>query len=179
VDASELRPTASREALYEDSLLESVREALGDQLRGWLVRLAATDPHRLGEFLAVHRLGVKALALHDDEMLRLVDQWVPMETNVGPMTLADFVAPRRDRYSVDRSVPPAGAVAAAQDIALINGGYTYDADGSSDSRAHRLAIVVERLDRATWQPDSVADQAVDLGTRPFLSAQRPWIGWLW
>ena len=43
VDATELRPTASREALYEDGLLESVREALGDQLRGWLVRLSTTS----------------------------------------------------------------------------------------------------------------------------------------
>ena len=101
VDASELRPTASREALYEDGLLESVREALGNQLRGWLVRLAARDPHRLAEFLSIHRLGVKALALFDDEMLRMVDQWLPVETNVGPMTLADF----RERYGVLRYSP--------------------------------------------------------------------------
>ena len=76
VDTSELRPTASREALYEDGLLEATREALGDQLRGWLVRLAGTDPRRLAEFLRIHHLGVKALALHDDEMLRLVEQLV-------------------------------------------------------------------------------------------------------
>ena len=44
VDTTELRPTASREALYEDSLLDAVREALGDQLRGWLVRLGARRP---------------------------------------------------------------------------------------------------------------------------------------
>src|SRR5690606_5076506 len=69
IDTTELRPTASREALYEDGLLETVREALGDQLRGWLVRLAARDPARLAEFIGIHRLGVKALALHDDEML--------------------------------------------------------------------------------------------------------------
>ncbi len=118
VDATELRPTASREALYEDGLLETVREALGDQLRGWLVRLAATDPHRLGEFLAIHRLGVKALALHDDEMLRVVDRWLPVETNVGQLTLADF----RERYGVLRYCATAdqfrqlAAIAAAQNI---------------------------------------------------------------
>ena len=48
VDTTELRPTASREALYEDGLLDTVREALGDQLRGWLVRLAARDPRPAG-----------------------------------------------------------------------------------------------------------------------------------
>ena len=43
VDTTELRPTASREALYEDGLLESVREAIGDQLRGWLEGLNDED----------------------------------------------------------------------------------------------------------------------------------------
>ena len=95
VDATELRPTASREALYEDSLLEATREALGDQLRGWLVRLAASNPQRLAEFLQVHHLGVKALALHDDEMLRLVDQWWPIETNIGPTDAGRVPRPAR------------------------------------------------------------------------------------
>src|SRR3954447_2148283 len=47
VDSTELRPTASREALYDDGLLAETRDAIADQLRGWLVRLAATDPRRL------------------------------------------------------------------------------------------------------------------------------------
>ncbi len=57
IDTTELRPTASREALYEDSLLADVRESLGDQLRGWMTRLAATDPLRLAAFLRIHRWG--------------------------------------------------------------------------------------------------------------------------
>jgi molecular chaperone HtpG len=90
VDSTELRPTASREALYDDGLLADTRDAIADQLRGWLVRLAASDPRRLGRFLTIHHLGVKALALHDDEMLRIVEQWYPMETNMGQVTLAEF-----------------------------------------------------------------------------------------
>ena len=90
-------------------------------------------PTRAGcaEFLDVHHLGVKALALHDDEMLRLVERWWPMETNVG----ADDArrVPRRatacsaTAATVDEFRQLA-AVAAAQDMALINGGYTYDAE---------------------------------------------------
>ena len=130
VDTSELRPTASREALYEDQLLEATRQHLGDQLRGWLVRLATRDPARLRAFLQVHHLGVKALALHDDEMLRLVAEFWPLETSVGPQTMAEF----RDRYGmlrftaqVDefRQIAP---VAAAQGLAVINAGYVYDAE---------------------------------------------------
>ena len=173
VDASELRPTASREALYEDGLLDSVREALGDQLRGWLVRLSATNPHRLAEFLSIHHLGVKALALHDDEMLRIVDRWWPMETNVGRMTMAEF----RERYGVIRysatldQFRQLAAVSAAQDVALVNGGYTYDADLIARLAQVDPAIVVERLDPSDLATKfNPLDAAVELSVRPFTAA---------
>ncbi|MDH6224990.1 HSP90 family protein [Streptomyces sp. MJP52] len=129
VDTAELRPTAGREALYEDALLESTRDALGDVLRTWLVRLGRQDPARLRDFLRVHHLGVKALALHDDEMLRLVADFWPMETNVGPHTLSEF----RERYGLVRWTPlvdefrQLAPVAAAQGLAVVNAGYVYDA----------------------------------------------------
>jgi molecular chaperone HtpG len=173
VDTAELRPTANREALYSDGLLETAREAIGDQLRGWLVRLAARDPHRLAEFLAVHRLGVKALALHDDEMLRLVDQWLPVETNVGQLTLSEF----RARHGVLRYSPTLdefrqlAGIAAAQDVPLINGGYVYDTDILERLPLVDNSIQVERLD-----PTDLAtrfeslDPGVELALRPFLGA---------
>ena len=176
IDASELRPTASREALYEDGLLESVRESLGNQLRGWLHRLAATNPHRLGEFLAIHGIGVKALALHDDEMLRMVERWLPFETNVGQLTLADF----RDRHGVLRYGPTTdqfrqlAAIASAQNIALINAGYAYDSDIIERLPLIDNSVSVERLD-----PTDLAtrfeslDPGLELSLHPFLAgAQR-------
>ncbi|MEV4623971.1 HSP90 family protein [Asanoa sp. NPDC049573] len=176
VDTSELRPTASREALYEDGLLDSTREALGDQLRGWLVRLARTDPRRLGEFLRVHHLGVKALALYDDAMLQLVAAWWPMETNVGRMTLGEF----RERHGVIRysattdQFRQLAGVAAAQDLALINAGYTYDTE-----IIERLAQVERGLRTERLDPTDLAtrfetlDPGVELGLRGFsLAAQR-------
>ncbi|MEH1012593.1 HSP90 family protein [Micromonospora sp. CPCC 206060] len=173
VDASELRPTASREALYEDSLLESTREALGDQLRGWLVRLAGADPRRLAEFLQIHHLGVKALALHDDEMLRLVEQWWPMETNAGQSTLAEF----RERHGVIRYAASIdefrqlAAVAAAQDLAVVNAGYTYDTELIERLPAVDRAVLIERLEPSdlTTRFDSL-DPATELALRPFLTA---------
>src|SRR5690606_26075832 len=148
VDTEELRPTASREALYEDGLLESTREALGEQLRGWLVRLADTDPSRLRAFLDIHHLGVKSLALHDDEMLRLVDRWWPMETNVGRVTCAEL----RQRYGTIRycatidEFRQLAAVAAAQGMAVVNGGYTYDSEIIERLPMLDSAILVDRLD---------------------------------
>jgi molecular chaperone HtpG len=173
VDSGELRPTASREALYDDSLLDSTREALGDALRGWLVDLARTNPGRLNEFLRVHHLGVKALALHDDEMLRLVDQWWPMETNVGQMTLAEF----RSRYGEVRYTATTddfrqlAAVAAAQDLPLVNGGYTYDAEIIERLPAVERGLPVTRLDPTDLATRfDMLDPDAELALRPFLTA---------
>ena len=173
VDAGELRPTASREALYDDGLLDATREALGDQLRGWLAGLARTSPERLDRFLGIHHLGVKALALHDDEMLRLVDQWWPVETNVGRMTMAEF----RGRYGLLRYCATAdefqqlAGVAAAQDIAVINGGYTYDSELAERMAALEPGLAVSRLDPSDLTTAFTAlDSATALATRPFVTA---------
>jgi molecular chaperone HtpG len=173
IDASELRPTASREALYEDTLLDAARDALGDQLRGWLVRLAQADPERLGEFLRVHHLGVKALALHDDEMLRLVEQWWPMETNVGRMTLQEF----RQLHGLVRYAATIdefrqlAAVAAAQDVAVVNGGYTYDTEIIERLPGLDRSVLIERLEPTdlTTRFDTLPP-AVELALHPFLAA---------
>jgi molecular chaperone HtpG len=176
LDTSELRPTASREALYEDSLLDAARDALGDQLRGWLVRLAGRDPRRLTEFLDIHHLGVKALALHDDEMLRLVDRWWPMETNIGRMTLADFRAQHGlVRYTVQvDEFRQIGAVAAAQGMPVVNAGYIYDAQLVERLSAIDPGVLIERVEPSdlTTHFDAL-DPGLELAKRPFLvRAQR-------
>jgi len=173
VDSSELRPTASREALYEDELLESTRLRLGDALRGWLVGLARTDPERLQQFLGIHHLGVKALALHDDDMLHMVEQWWPMETNVGRMPLAEF----RSRYGTLRysattdDFRQLAAVAAAQDLALINGGYVYDTEIIERLSTAEPELKVSRLDPTDLATVFEAlDPATELSLRPFVTA---------
>jgi molecular chaperone HtpG len=176
VDTSELRPTASREALYEDSLLDQARTTLGDNLRGWLARLSATDPVRLMEFLRIHHLGVKALAVGDDEMLRLVYQWWPFETNVGSMTLAEF----QQRFDVVRYTPTLdefrqiAAVAAAQNIPLVNAGYVYEATLVARLPEAVPGVGLETLSPAdlTLRLERLTGEA-EIAVRPFQSlAQR-------
>lgn len=171
VDAGELRPTASREALYEDDLLEHTRDRLGATLRHWLVKLAETDPDGLRAFLRLHHLGVKALALHDDDMLRLVDRWLEFETSDGPMTLAQFRTRHpQGRYTtnVDEFRQLSG-VSGAQGIGLVNGGYVYDSEILQ--RLRGIGADLEPLDPAelTTQLGPV-DPEAELAARPFLSA---------
>ncbi|MFI0370184.1 HSP90 family protein [Actinomadura sp. 1N219] len=173
VDAGELRPTASREALYEDELLDSARQGLGDVLRQWLVRLSETDPGRLRAFLRLHQLGVKAMALHDDEMLRIVDQWLEYETSAGPMTLHEF----RRRHPDGRFTPSVdefrrlSSVAGAQGVGLVNGGYVHDSEIIERLPALDPDIRLTRLDAAELTTTfGVLDPAAELRLRQFLAA---------
>ncbi|HXT93358.1 MAG TPA: HSP90 family protein [Trebonia sp.] len=130
VNADGLRPTASRESLYEDETQAAVRENLGRQLRDWLTRLAGEDPRRLAEFLDVHALGVKALARHDLTLLRIMLPHLRFESTEGQVTLTEYarrhpamyLAPTVEEF---RQVAP---IAAAQGIGVLNGGYTYDTE---------------------------------------------------
>ena len=60
VNAQELRPTASREAFYEDATLARARAALGQCLRQYLVDLATHEPRTLQRLIALHGLSVKS-----------------------------------------------------------------------------------------------------------------------
>ena len=130
VNATKLRPTASRESLYEDSKLARTRDELGQCLKSYLMRLAKQDRQRLDALIARHYLAIKSLALEDDEFFRLFIDWLPFESTLGTMTLGQHC----ENHAVIRYVPtvdqfrPIAGVAAAQGMTVFNTGYTYDSE---------------------------------------------------
>jgi len=128
IDADGLRPTASRESLYEDETLAIVRDNLGGHVRDWLTRLAGEDPRRLAAFLGVHALGVKALARHDHELLRIMLDHLRFETTDGRVTLAEFARNHPTMYLAPtvEEFHQVAPIASAQGVGVVNGGYTYD-----------------------------------------------------
>jgi molecular chaperone HtpG len=128
VNVNDLRPTASRESFYEDDTLRATRDALGECLREYLVRLARTDAKRLQKLIALHYLSIKALAVQDDDFYRLFIDWLPFETSMGDMTFGEY----RKQHAVVRYVPDLdqfrqiSRVAAAQSLCVLNGAYTYN-----------------------------------------------------
>ena len=168
IDTDALRPTASRESLYDDEALAVARDAIGAQIREWISRLAAEDPTRLEAFLAVHELGVKALARHDADLLAAMLPWLRFETTAGHLNLPDFARAYQPIYlagTVDeyRQVAP---IAAAQGIGVVNGGYTYDAE---------LVQALPRLDPQvkveTLQPGVISASLDPLEARAELALQ--------
>ncbi|MCC2314418.1 HSP90 family protein [Cellulomonas xiejunii] len=130
VDARALRPTASREALYENEVLMATREALGAAVREWTLQTLRSWSPLTDAFVAAHDLALRALATSDQEMLELVAHVLPYETTDGTSTLEEvrathgrvLYAPTLQEY---RRV---AAVARAEGLAVVNAGYVYDAD---------------------------------------------------
>jgi molecular chaperone HtpG len=128
VNANDLRPTASREAFYEDEVLAVARTLLGAQLRQYLIDLAEKSPQVLRQLIKLHHMSFKALAVDDEEFFRIFIKWLPFETNLGPTTLSEYI----ENYETVRYVPSweefkqTAAVAAAQSLCVLNGGYAYD-----------------------------------------------------
>ena len=175
IDTDALRPTASREALYEDDRLAAVREALGNRVRDWLAGLAATDPPRLNRLLAVHYLGVKALARFDDDLFALTLPWLPFETTAGRQPLTAFVEQHRVIHLTagDEEFQQVAPIAAAVGLGIVNGGYTYDAD-----LVRKLPRAVPGITVLDLDPETVAahldivEPADELAAGPLLATAR-------
>ncbi|MFF8828354.1 HSP90 family protein [Streptomyces sp. NPDC015131] len=175
LDTDTLRPTASREHLYDDETLAAVRDALGTRIRAWLGDLAAGDPERLAAFLAVHHLGVKSLARHDAELFSLMLSWLPFETSDGRVTLDEFTR-AHPRVHFTRTVEEfrqVAPIAAAHGLGVVNGGYTYDSDLVALLPRVRDGVTVAELDAGavTAHLDPVGP-AEELALAAFLATAR-------
>lgn len=130
VNTTAVRPTASREGLYEDDILLATRDALGARIRRWTLATLALRDAGSARFLAVHHLAVRALALVDDDMLDLAVDVLPFECTTGHATLAEI----HERYGQIHFTPTVegfrriAPVAHAQGLPVVNAGYVYDAD---------------------------------------------------
>lgn len=175
VDAESLRPTASRESLYEDDTLAAVRDALAERLREWIARAAASDPDLLARFLRAHHLAVKSLAVHDDEILRMLLPWLPFETTDGHTTLDEFARTHRT-VLVTSSVEEfrqVAAIASAAGLGVVNGGYTYDRE-----LVHRLPEIRPEASVADLDPATLTahldpvDRETELAAAGYLALAR-------
>ncbi|MEV0096077.1 HSP90 family protein [Streptomyces sp. NPDC050738] len=175
VDAESLRPTASREALYEDDTLAAVRDALAERLRAWIAQAAASDPDLLSRFLQAHHLAVKSLAVHDDEILRMLLPWLPFETTDGHCTLDEFARTHRT-VLVTSSVEEfrqVAAIASAAGLGVVNGGYTYDRE-----LVHRLPEIRPETAVADLDPETLTahldpvDRETELAAATYLARAR-------
>ena len=148
INATSVRPTASREDFYEDEDLLKAREALGNCLRTYLIRLAEFDFATLKKFIAIHYLSIKSLAVDDDEFYKLFIKHLPFETSFGELPLGEIMQAHKTLYYtplVDE-FRQVSKVAAAQSICILNAGYVYDAELIEKLPRFFPTVHIERID---------------------------------
>jgi len=130
VNAADLTPAASRESIYEDEKADALRAHVESCIRRFIERLATENPDRLAELVALHFRSIKAVAVDHEDLLRLVLDHIPFETTLGRMTFGEYrkkVDTIRYAANIDDFRQIAG-VAAAQNVCVLNAGYTNDLD---------------------------------------------------
>ncbi len=126
MNAESLHPTASREAFVVDGAFEACRSDLGQQLKDYLKNLAQQQPQKLHDFITLHDLALKSLALQDDELFEIIIPWLTFESSIGKVKLLEDHKSGVIRYCTDLSqFRQLVRVAAAQGIIVINGSYVY------------------------------------------------------
>jgi len=128
VNATNLKPTASRESFRKNDLFHHVREELGENIKQYFKRIAAEDRGLLERILRVHSQSIKLVANEDDELYQLFMPYLRFETSHGEMDMAAIMS-RVDTLYVTATVDEfrqIARVARAQDVLVVNGGYQHD-----------------------------------------------------
>ncbi|RRC96314.1 HSP90 family protein [Schaalia canis] len=165
VDTEHLKPTASREQLFDDELLEHTRQYLGDQIRQWLTRLAHESPRRFREFTALHVNGLKALAITDGPTRELVASTLYYETSMGVMTLDEVMSQHGAiRFTrTDNEFRTLEPVAAANGLCILNAGFAFDEELLGQLALDRPEARISELDPmevlGALEPLDIAEEA--------------------
>ncbi len=129
IDSDSLVPTASREQLHDDETLLTVREYLGKRIVEWMVHTMNLPTELRHSFFVTHQLALRAVALRSDEVLDLLADTVPFESTDGPITLKKAAGEDELLYTDStETYSRIEAVARAQELVIVNGGYVYDSD---------------------------------------------------
>ena len=83
INATDLRPTASREGFYVDEVLDEAREAIEDTLIGYIADMAENDKELFDNFFHIHRLNLMSLALAAPKLFGILVDYCEFETTRG------------------------------------------------------------------------------------------------
>ncbi|EDM36515.1 putative heat-shock protein [Pedobacter sp. BAL39] len=123
-----LDATASRESLVYNQTLKSAKQEISDSIKTYLKNIGLVNPQVYHQLMDTHYLHLKAIAAEDNDLLRVLYQDLPFETNKGirnfrhirEATDAIYYTPNIDDFKqVQR-------IAGAQGILIINAAYTFE-----------------------------------------------------
>lgn len=128
INTSELRPTASREALYQDETLSRVRAQMGRCIRDYLVELHRTNPDLLNRVIGTHRVSMKMMAKDDADFFRIIIRYLRFPGTFGEMTIPEYRECSEEILHIyDEDVyKKVRSIAQSYRIAIINSRYDSD-----------------------------------------------------
>lgn len=83
INATDLRPTASREGFYVDAVLDEAREAIEDALIEYIAEIAEENRELFDTFFHIHRLTLMSLALATPKLFGILVDYCEFETTRG------------------------------------------------------------------------------------------------
>lgn len=129
INTNELRPTASREAFYQDDKLARVRKQMGRCIRNYLVQLHQTDSALLEQIIEVHKIPMKMLAKDDEDLYRIIIHYLRFPSTVGMVTIREYMQHSDVLYHLPdlEAFEKVKNIAKAHGMAIINSRYDFDA----------------------------------------------------
>lgn len=85
LNTDNLRPTASRENFYEDEELALAQQEFSQEIQNFFAMLARRRPEKLQQIVYIHHTAMKSMAIWNDEIFRLVIDYLPFVTSEGEM----------------------------------------------------------------------------------------------
>ncbi len=130
INATGLRPTASRESFFEDEVLKKTREQLGKSIIDYFYSLKTNNPDLLNTIINRHHTAMKLAAISNDDFFENIYSFIPFETNFGQKTIQDLLdAGHTIKYITDTDeFRKISGVALNQSIEVVNAGYVYETE---------------------------------------------------
>jgi len=130
INTNSLRPTASRESLMDDELMKQAKKELSACFKNYLKLQMLQDVEKLSEIIRIHHIYIKALAIEDNELLKMFIDYIPFETNKGYIPFlsmrtyneAIYYTPSLDDFRQIRRI------AGSQGKTVINAAYSFETD---------------------------------------------------
>ncbi len=147
INANALQPTASRESLMNNAVLQETKKELSSCFKDYLKTLSVTDIDTLEKIINIHHMFIKALAASDSEIMNLFEDYLPFETNQGMMPFGEikvsnpkiYFTPSLDDFRQIRRI------AGSQKKLVINAAYSYETDLIEKIKRSHPELSIERI----------------------------------
>ncbi|MDM1395724.1 HSP90 family protein [Myroides odoratimimus] len=146
-NSNALQPTASRESLMNNAVLQESKKELSECFKDYLKTLSITSPEILEKIISIHHMFIKALAASDNEIMTMFEDYLPFETNQGMMAFGEikemykniYYTPSLDDYRQIRRI------AGSQNKLVINAAYSYETDLIEKLKRSHTELKLERI----------------------------------